>query len=104
MRSIPGDHSIRLAATWLKAQISAEEEQYMILKTVRHLARMSSAINLETICDSVLVESLMQLASVSAQTILVADIESDSAVLPQISDVLIDESQERVCCPLREHV
>ncbi len=46
----------------------------------------------------------MQLARVDAKAVLVTDVDRDGAILPQISNVLIDESQRGIGCPFGENV
>ena len=45
-------------------------------------------------------QHVVQLARVDLQAVLVADVDGDRAVLPQVADVLIDEGQRRVGRPL----
>ena len=54
-----------LLAVSLKTEILTEKWQHVILESVRYLARVSSLIDLEAVLDSVLVQSIMQLAGVN---------------------------------------
>ena len=63
----------------------------MILKSIRHRAGVRARIDLKAVRDAILVEDLVQLAGIDAQAVLIAHVDGDGAILPQIADVLIDE-------------
>src|SRR5579875_553913 len=87
-----------------KAQIPAEEWQYVVLKAIGHRAGVGSVVDLEAVCDSVVVENVMQLPGVETQRVLVADIDADGAVLAEVIDVLVDEGERRVGGPSGENI
>ena len=66
----------------------------MILDAVSHLAGMRALVDFKAVCDSVRIEDIMQFAGIDSQTILVADIDRNGAVLAQIPDVLIPYGQK----------
>ena len=72
----------------------------MILKAIGDFAGVRAGVRFETVDDSVFVESIMQLACIHAETVLVTHIDRDRAVSSKISDVLIDESKRRIGGPL----
>lgn len=76
----------------------------MILDAVSHLAGMRALVDFKAVCDSVRIEDIMQFAGIDSQTILVADIDRNGAVLAQIPDVLIHKSERRVRGPFCENV
>ena len=57
---------------------------------------MRAGVNLKAVRDSIVIEDVVQLGGVEAQSVLIAHVHRDGAILLQISDVLIDESQRRV--------
>src|SRR6185437_12525107 len=79
-----------------RTKIPAEKRHHVVLKPVRHRAGVRAGINLEGVRDAVLVEHIMQLRGVRSQPVLIAHVDPDGFVLPQISDVLIDERQRRI--------
>jgi hypothetical protein len=93
-----------LAAIRFEAQVLVEELHHMILKTVSHCAGVGARVDFKAIGDSVAVEDVMQLTRVDSQAVLIADIHRNCAILLEISDVLVDECQRRICCPFREYV
>jgi hypothetical protein len=76
----------------------------MVLEAARNGAGMSAGIDLEGMGDAVRVQDVMQLACVDPQTVLVSHIHGDGPVLPQITDVLVDESQGSVCSSLGDYI
>jgi hypothetical protein len=62
------------------AQILAEKRHDVVLKAVGYGAGMSAMIDLEGIGDAITVESVMQLARVDSQVVLIADIHRDGAI------------------------
>src|SRR5579863_8787264 len=93
-----------LRATSAGAEMLAEERQDVILKTVRYRAGMGAMIDLEGVGDSVCIENLVQLARASPQTVLIAHIDGNSLILPQITNVLVDERQGRVRRPFGDYI
>jgi hypothetical protein len=63
----------------------------MILESVRDRADVRAGGNFKTVCDSVIIEEIMQLGGIKSQPILIAHIHRDSAALLEITDVLIDK-------------
>ena len=60
----------------------------MILKTIGYLAGVRARVEFEAVYDAILI---MQLARIDSQSVLVANIDRDPAVLAKISNVLINE-------------
>ena len=52
-----------------------------------------AGIDFKCVCESIVVEDHVEFACINAQTILIADVHGDGAVLLEIADVLIDECQ-----------
>ena len=71
----------------------------MILEAVGNSAGMRAVIDLEPVRDAIAVQHIVQLGSVEAQAVLVANIDRDGAVLPKIADVLVDKGQRSVGRP-----
>jgi hypothetical protein len=67
--------SERLLASGLEAQVLAEKRDHMVLKTIGHLARVSTGVDLETVGDAVFVQDLVQLTTIGPQPILVAHVD-----------------------------
>ena len=67
-----------------------------MLEAVGHLARVRAGVDLERVRDLVAIERVVQLAGVGAEAILVADIDRDGAIAPQVADPLVDEGERRV--------
>ena len=82
-----------LLTTCLEAEILAEERQHMVLETICNGADVRAGVDLKAVCDSVVIEDGVQLGGIESQSILVAHVHSDGAILLQIADVLIDEGQ-----------
>src|SRR6188508_186389 len=87
-----------------EAQVLAEEGQDVVLEPVTEPAGVIARIDLETMGDPVGVEYLVEPRGVAAQAILVADVDGNRAITPQLADVLVDEVQRRVGIPLRQHL
>ena len=79
-----------------EAKVLAEERQYMVLKAIGDCTDMRAGVDLKAVCDSVVVEDVVQLGRVKAQAILIAHIHRDSPILLEIPDVLIDERERRI--------
>ena len=77
-------HLFNLLAVGLKAEILAEEWHHVILKTVSHCARVRTGINLEAVRDSILVQNIVELAGIDSQTVLVAHVNGNGAVLRRL--------------------
>ena len=80
-----------IAANRLKAEIFAEEQHDMVLKTIRDCTRVSSLVYLETVLYPVFIEDLMEFGGVHSEAVLVAHIQGDGLILSQIVDILIDK-------------
>src|SRR6185503_16007138 len=78
-----------------KGQRLAEERQDIILKTESDIAGMRARIDLEIVGDAVIVEHVVQLGGVGAQTVLVSDIQSDGPIEPQVCRILVQHRQRR---------
>ena len=76
----------------------------MILETIGHRAGVRARVDLEAVRDSVFIKNVMQLGRIGAQAVLIAHVDRDSAILAQISNVLVDEGQWSVRRPLRHHI
>jgi hypothetical protein len=70
-----------LFAIRLEAKILVEERHYVILKSIRDGAGVRAGIDLKTICNSVLIEDVVQLDGIEAQAVLIAHIHGDGAIL-----------------------
>ena len=57
---------------------------------------MRAGVDLKAVCNSVVIQDLVQLDRVEAQSILIADVDRDRAVLLQVSSVLVDEGKRGV--------
>lgn len=64
----------------------------MVLKPIRNGAGVCAGIYLEAIRNRITIENPVQFAGIHAKPVLIANIDSDSAILLQISNVLIDKS------------
>src|SRR5271165_5348539 len=82
----------------------AKERDDMILEAIRDAAGVSTGIDFEGMLDGVQIENIVQFLGIDAQSVLVADIDRDGAILAQPSDVLIDESKRRIGRPFGENV
>ena len=82
-----------LTAALCKAEILAEERHHMVLEAIGYGADMRTRIDLETVCDSVVIKDFVQLRGIEPQAILIAYVHSDSAVLFEIADVLFGKGQ-----------
>lgn len=74
------------------------------MKTVSHLARVSARIHFETIRDSILIKSFVELSGIGSKTVLVTYIDGDRTIPPETSDVLINESEWSICSPFCKNV
>src|SRR5689334_8739714 len=93
-----------LLASRLEAEILAEKRQDVVLEPVGYPACVRPCIDFKRICDSVLIQSIVQFSGIGSKAVLVSHIYCDRAVLVKIADVLIDESQLRIGGPFREDV
>ena len=82
-----------LVAIFRKAEVLAEKWQHVVLESIGHRAGVGTGVNFEGILDSVVIENLVQLGGIEAQTILIAYIHRDGSIPLEISDVLIDKGQ-----------
>ena len=76
----------------------------MVLKAVGDCAGMSAVIDLKAVSNPVAVKNFMRLARIHSQTILVGHIHRDGAILPKITDVLVDEGKGRIGRSFREQI
>ena len=74
----------------------------MLLKADGDVARVRPRVDLERVRDAVLIEHVVQLPGIDAQSVLIADVDRDRAIAPQAGNVLIDEGERRIGGPLRE--
>lgn len=68
-------------AVFSKAEILAEEWHHMILKTIRHSARVRAVIDRKAVRDAVAVENFVYLAHVKAQPVFIAYVQRDGPIL-----------------------
>ena len=68
----------------------------MVLESIGYRTGMRAGVDLKAVCNSVVIQDLVQLDRVEAQSILIADVDRDGAVLLQVSDVLVDEDKRGV--------
>jgi hypothetical protein len=59
-------------------------------------------VHLERIRDPVLIEHVVQLPGIHAQSVLIANVNRDGPVAAQAGNVLIDERERRIRGPLRQ--
>ena len=85
--------SALLTAAFGKAEILAEERHHMVLEAIGYGADMRTHINLEAVCDSVVIEDFVQFRGIEPKAILIAHVHCDGAVLLEIADVLFDKGQ-----------
>src|SRR5689334_3665691 len=76
----------------------------MVLKPVGNGAGVGSGIDLKMVGDSVVIQNRMQLDGIEAQAVLIAHVHRNSAVLFEVSDVLINEGKRCIRCELCEHL
>jgi hypothetical protein len=90
----PGCYPVRLlTAVRRKAEILAEKGQHVVLESIRDRAGVRAGVDFKTVCDAVVIEDRVQLGGIESQSILIADVHSDGAVLLQIADILIYKGQ-----------
>ena len=53
----------------------------MILKSVSHRTGVRAGVDLKAVCDSIFIEDIVKLTGVDAQTVLVAHVDGNGAVL-----------------------
>jgi hypothetical protein len=82
-----------LTAICRKAEVLAEKREYMVLESIRDRAGVRAGVDFKTVCDAVVIENCMQLGGIESQSILIAYVHCDGAVLFQIADILIDKGQ-----------
>ncbi len=87
-----------------ESTVFGQKTKGMISKTVRDLARMSSGVHFEAVCDSILIKNFVELYGIGSQTVLVTHIDGDRPILPQTLDELVNESQGSVGSPSGENV
>ena len=90
-----------LSAICREAEILTEERQDMVLESIGDCAGVCAGIDLKGVCNPIVIEDIVQPDGIEAQTVLVADVHSDGAVLLEIARVLIDKGQRRVCREFR---
>src|SRR5579875_2729802 len=93
-----------LLATILRAQVPAEEWDHVVLKAVGNVTGMGTVVNIKAVFDAVVIEDLVELDHVEPQPSLVAYVERDRAVSPQVVNILIDERERGVGRPFRDDV
>lgn len=74
----------------------------MILNAIGDFARMSALVHLEAVRDAVLVKNIVKFGGVAPQSVLVADIHRNAAILAQVVDVLVGKGERRIGRPFRE--
>jgi len=83
-----------------ESRVFGQKREHMIMKTVRHLARVSARIHFEAICDSILIKNFVELYGIGSQTVLVTHIDGDRTMPPETSDVVINGSEWSICVTL----
>jgi hypothetical protein len=76
----------------------------VILKPISHRTRVRALVHFEAICDSILIEHIVQLGGIDSKSVLIANIDRDPAVLAKISNVLIYERKRRIRGPSRQDI
>ncbi len=74
----------------------------MLLETNGNVAGVGPGVDLERVRNAVLIEDVVQLPGVDAQSILIAHVDRDGSIPLQLKDVLVDERQRRVGGPFRQ--
>ncbi len=74
-----------------KVKMLAEEWQHVILKSICNGTCVRAVIDFEAVRDAILIENLMEFCRIALEPILIANIDVDRTIVPQIVDVLIDE-------------
>ena len=74
------------------------------MKTLRHFAGVSARIHFEAVRDSILIKDFVELCGIDAQAVLVTYIDGDRTILAETSDVLIHESEWRICGPFCQNI
>src|ERR1022692_2852573 len=85
-----------LTAICREAEILAEEWQHVVLESIGDCTDMRAGVNLKAVRDPIVIEDGVQLGSIESQSVLIAHIHRDGAVLLEIADVLIDECKRGV--------
>ena len=93
-----------LPAIVARTEIAIEELHHVILKAIGYRAGVRTVVDLKAIGESVIVQDIVQLAGVEPQAVLVADVDRDAAILPQIADVLVNKGQRGIRSPLGQYV
>src|SRR5262245_32222586 len=75
---------VTLVALLRRAQPLAEEGHHEILESNPHRARVRARIDVERMHEPIPVKQIMQFARVDAQPILIADVNGNAVVLPQV--------------------
>ena len=76
----------------------------MILKTISHLAGVSTLVEVKAVGDAILIKDVVQLGRIDSESVLVADINRDPSVLAKVSSVLIHERQGRIRRPSCQNI
>ena len=71
---------------------------------VGNRADVGAGVDLEAVCNSVVVEDGVQLDRIEAQTVLVAHVHRDGAILLEVADVLIHKGQRCVRRVFRDNL
>src|SRR3954464_13850159 len=79
-----------LSAICREAEILTEERQDMVLESIGDCAGVRAGIDLKGVCDPIVIEDIVQRDGIEPQSVLIADVHRDGAVLLEIADVLID--------------
>ena len=74
----------------------------MVLKPIGNCTRVGSGVDLKLVRNSVVIQERMQLDGIDAQTILVAHVHRNGAILLEVSYVLIHEGKRRIRGELRD--
>src|SRR4051794_24594242 len=72
-----------------EGQRAAEERQHEVLKPDRDVAGVGARVDDEVVLDAVGGQHVVQFTGIHPQTVLVADVDGDGAVLAEVGHVLI---------------
>src|SRR3954467_13027917 len=85
-------------------QVGREEWHDVVLEAIGHGAGVSAWIDLEGVFDCILLQSVMKLAGIRSQAVLVAYVDGNCTIAAQIAYILIQEDQRSIRCPLGENL
>ena len=80
---------------WREASVFAEERRDEVLEAIRNDAGMRAGVDGEVVDNADVVKQFMQSGRIEAQSILVAHVLRDGALILQIADVMAYEGSRR---------